>query len=359
MPSNSQIKFLQNVLGEDGAEALMKAVRKSFALEAALLPRTLLSWVTLASAYDYNGPIPGMEQKSFIEFRKSEKEFRFDGAMTVGEYTIPFVEASIYRLAAHLAVALDVPQDVINDELRGLDLGKLGKSIDLLIKSRVAREALDKAFSLPGAAEAVSRKALMAAIPGRKSGDAPGQSLASAPTPAPKPPPPIASNITKPPSLPPTAISARVPKPTFSMPSGAEAASRQAIFNAIPKPVAGAQAAAVGLPATKIDKAELPGQQAKPIKQQAPLAPQAPQKQPKMRLPQLKVTKAEQANECPVCHRAQFKDGKFTGCLCLFGLSKSVKVESKANGDALLSFGPMWDMDAVEVLIEAIQGPQS
>src|ERR1035437_505232 len=144
-----QICFLRAVLGSDGYEAIAKASQRYPALVQTLVPRTLLSWAALVGQYGYEGQVPGCEN-TFLEFNKSEP--CYSGALTLGSDTIPFVDASVYRLAAHLAVALDIGDGTPPAEFRGVDLQRLGKSIDLLVRSRVVTDHLRKAaFKLPGA----------------------------------------------------------------------------------------------------------------------------------------------------------------------------------------------------------------
>jgi hypothetical protein len=124
-------------------------------------------------------------------------------------------------------------------------------------------------------------------------------------------------------------------------------------------------------PPTKVDKgessatkAEMPGQQAKPLQQVGAMPPQAPTKQPKQqqkpaKLPALKVAKAEMLTRCPICQQPQFSRGAFTGCYCLRDLAKNVRLDRLIGGDVLLRFGARWDLPAIEVLIEALHGPQS
>ena len=366
----TQAAFMASVLGADGAEAIVRAVRKSEDLGRLLVPRTLLSWSALVGQYGFEGPIPGVE-RSWISFSKSESGY--SGALTVGNDSIPFTDASIYRLAAHLAVVLEVGDSAPSPRAQGLDLTRLGKSIDLLVRTRAVGEALKKAapFSMPGAAEGAKRKAIFAGIPGRSPGMPPGASVTAPPGPgtaagmAPTKPHGATGPAMKPPS-PQGGLSGGS---SFSMPSTAESQHRAAIMQSAPKtpvPVAPVQAP------TKVDKGEesaakteLPGQQAKPLQQVGAIAPVAPTKQPKQKappkpkLPGLKVAKHELGVACNVCGRVQFLGQKFVGCICLSLLAKSVHATPIATGDVVLTFGSGWDMDALEILIEALHGPQS
>lgn len=387
-----QVDFLQEVLGADGAAALLRAVQKSEALAHVLVPRTLLSWSALAGSYGYTGPVPGIPE-SFLEFSKSEAGY--SGALTVGTDTIPFSSASIYRMVSHVAVALGLDDVAPAAELRGLDLQKLGKSIDLLVRSRVVTDALRKArYEGPSQADQAHRMSIIAAIPGRKPGTAPGQSLVQQPNPvAPRPAgakPAFAAKPAVDPALAPTAISKRPPLATIHQGmSSADTAHRMSIINAIPGRKPGmapgqslTQPAAAKPPppiasditkppsapsvppqaATKVDKAELPGHQAMPIAQGAPQGPQAPTKQPKQKapkaLPALKISKAEMKTRCTICGRSQFLNSELVGCLCFQALAKNTTVVNTPTG-VQVSFGSSWDFSAIEVFAEALHGPQS
>ena len=132
--------FLREVLGDAGAEALLKAVGRSPALASVLVPRAIIGWAISAANWGYEGPVPG-QLESLVEFRKSETPGLFSGAITsqLGG-TIAFTDTTLYRLAAHLAMAVGV--DATPDPgLRDLDLARLGKSIDALAKAQLLGRA--------------------------------------------------------------------------------------------------------------------------------------------------------------------------------------------------------------------------
>jgi len=527
---DKKTRFLREVLGPDGAEALFKAVRRSPVLSQVLVPRTIISWTLSASAYGYQGPLPGLT-KSFVEFRKSESPGLYSGSLTVGDDTIPFTNTTLYRLAAHVAIALGTEPGAVHADLRDLDLARLGKSIDILTKARllkaqpapriishhgqldvihdpvgthpfsvrdrvtgrliidrlptladaqkiahlqgVVREGalgkvedvdhldkiqldpslgykfshehhdlgngqaitkinvhdfagghvgaatfkhhgnnlvpstvvvdddhrrkgiasamyahaekhsgksvipsklqtqegqalwagnakqgqfgkgeLEKGWQAPSTADTEARMKLLAAIPK-------GPAQKGLPTTNERVKAPAIHSSSKPMTIP-------------GM-SSVETSHRQAILAATPR----------------VQKVELPGQQAKPQKQQQPIGPTPPQKQPKIaapskatddkgkgvkaaprtpekapglpsppevklpKQPQMRVSKSEMGNRCRICRETQFQDGRFTGCICFTGLSKSVI--ARDDGDFwTLSFGESWDLEAIEVLYEAI-----
>jgi len=112
-------------------------------------------------------------------------------------------------------------------------------------------------------------------------------------------------------------------------------------------------------------KTEAPAPAHAPTAPQEPQAPMAPtvqaQKGPavstaKPKLPKtLKVTKSQSRRKCSICGLPQFRGDTFRGCLCLSDLAKHAS--STPNGDGyLITFRAEWDKDALETLLEAING---
>ncbi|CAB4127165.1 NAT_SF domain containing protein [uncultured Caudovirales phage] len=126
-----QSKFMLAVLGETGSKALAKASATSSFMAQAIVPRTILSWVALAARYSYSGEVPG-NPEYLMEFTKTESGF----SGFVGDYS--FVDQPVYHLAASLACAMDVTQELPN-AFKVSDLNRLGKSVDLLVKSNMVR----------------------------------------------------------------------------------------------------------------------------------------------------------------------------------------------------------------------------
>lgn len=124
-------EFLTSVLGPSGAKALSKALDRSPQLAHALVPRTILSWVGLACRLGYSGTVPGTDVQ--VSFTKSTAGY--DG--TVDDFSLQ--SASIYQLSSALALALGVRPSEAPKQLKDLDLARLGKSIDLLVKYNTVR----------------------------------------------------------------------------------------------------------------------------------------------------------------------------------------------------------------------------
>jgi hypothetical protein len=137
--------FLKAVLGDQGAEALAKAAERSESVEGVLIPRTVMAWLGVVSRFDYEGTIPGVDD-AYIDFAKNEYG-TWDGSVAVGHGVFPFENASLVQLAASIAVALDSNSEL--PEIRDVDIVRLGKSIDILVKSKYVSDAeteLAKAF---------------------------------------------------------------------------------------------------------------------------------------------------------------------------------------------------------------------
>ncbi len=144
-----KLKFLQAVLGTDGGQALAKAASRSLVLEQVLVPRAVLAWVSgiqslsAGISIDYEGEIPGLPE-TYLSFQKSVSGF--SGSVSVDEELFQFSEASVFQLASSVAIAVGcgVPDA---DEIRDLDLQRIGKSIDLLAKTHLVSKEIEKAKS--------------------------------------------------------------------------------------------------------------------------------------------------------------------------------------------------------------------
>lgn len=129
--------FLIGVLGKDGAHAFKKAIDREASLGGAVVPRAIMSWLNIATKYDYTGGIPGVSN-TYLSFKKSETGL--DGGISVGEEVYSFSGASAFHVAASVAVALGVENASAN--VRDQTLAKVGKSIDTLVKARIITEQL-------------------------------------------------------------------------------------------------------------------------------------------------------------------------------------------------------------------------
>jgi hypothetical protein len=130
-----KLQFLQAIVGIDGAAALAKAAERAVELEAAILPRVIMAWLEVMSN-GYDGEVPGQESR--FAFAKSEKGY--EGHIVVDEGLHQFKDASLFHLAGCVAAALGLDHERVSPMAKSEQLAKLGKSIDLLVKSRVVQE---------------------------------------------------------------------------------------------------------------------------------------------------------------------------------------------------------------------------
>lgn len=138
-------KFMAAALGTDGAQALRKAAERDPRLDQILIPRAIVGWLSFTTAHEYEGQIPGIEN-SYVQFQKSEDGF--SGSVTFNEGVYSFENASVYHLAASIALALGVETGPLDAKVRDAVLVKLGKSIDTLVKAQVLTQELKNAKSL-------------------------------------------------------------------------------------------------------------------------------------------------------------------------------------------------------------------
>jgi hypothetical protein len=116
-----------SVLGEESAELLIKTIDQTPVLEHAIVPRTILAWLQSASLFE--GEVSdGVE----MEFEKSESGFT--GSIGFGGESYDFEGASVFHVAASVAVALGI-EELESDGLRTLDIERIGKTIDLMSKA--------------------------------------------------------------------------------------------------------------------------------------------------------------------------------------------------------------------------------
>jgi hypothetical protein len=135
--------FLQAVVGPDGARALSKAA-SSPDLEWAIFPRVVMAWLEVVGqteAYAKHAPLPGVPD---VKMMLVKREGEYGGHINIGDQHYSFVEASLYHVAGSVAIALGVDGQRAPELLRSTALAKLGKNIDLLVKSRALRKAQDQ-----------------------------------------------------------------------------------------------------------------------------------------------------------------------------------------------------------------------
>lgn len=288
-----QIQFLQAVVGTDGTAALTKATSRSQDLAWAILPRVVMGWLDIVSRGDYRDAVPGNQD---VNLNLAKSESLFTGSVNIGSELYSFRDVSLEHVAGSVAVALGASAEQA-PEFRHPAFAKLGKSIDLLVKSRTLRKMQEKQQA------------------GGAKGSLPGTAA------APRPP-----QLATAPILTAPKIGASTPG-AVGTGMGTKSSSPAGVTSTTGKPV-------------KPKPITLPG-----------MKPKAPTPAAK---PGLKVTKAEAQAPCPACGDLQFAGAKYVGCICFKALAKSVTTTATPDGYRL-DFGADWDRDAVTTLIENLK----
>lgn len=303
----------------------MKASERSPALEHALVPRAILAWIKSASMYD--GDLPGVDG-AVVSFEKSETGFA--GSIGIGEGLYKFQSASVFHLAASVAVALGVSQDEDADDVRDLDLERLGKSIDILAKARRATVELAKAFCpgctfktdkhREGCEKAELEKAALESHHDAKDGAACedcGKSWKDHDAAL------CSRSLEKGKEGPGTAAAPLAP----TAPAAPTATAPQPQKTTLPTPAGSAQVA-------------------KPSK------PVTPPKNTSVRL-----TRSEAVHECAACGQRQFGADPFVfrGCACFRALAAGVRVLGKSDDVVVLQMdNRIWDRDGLVTFLESV-----
>lgn len=288
--SFNHAKFLIELLGPQGARALAKASDRSESLGKALVPRTIVGW--LRAVNEFHGTIPGSDMA--VSFAKSEHGFDGYVQLEPGQ-NYPLRGASLVHVAGALAVAIGLNTDDMAD-IRRLDLDKLGKSIDQMVK-----------------AEQVKRSAGQSRPEESSAGDEHGETSRQE----------IFQNDDK-----------SLRKQSLN-PGGGGGGGTGTTAGPVAPAAPAAPTASAPKPSTK---QTLPG-------------PAASAKPPGA--PSVKLTRSEQAILCTVCGQPQFASGEFTGCLCFRSLAKSATVVP--HDDVVeIKFGSEWDRDSILTLLESV-----
>lgn len=189
MMDERKYAFLRAVLGNDGASSLKKAADKYDGLEGAIVPRAIMAWLGVVARADYEGGLPGVDD-SYLDFAKND-DGTYSGSIAIEEAIFPFQNANVFHLAASIALSLGASLDT--EKLTDVDMVKLGKSIDVLVKAKYlsGTDILSKALPGPPHKPEV-RGVPQAAVPPQKQIDKgpkplPSQQPAKAPKEAPIP----------------------------------------------------------------------------------------------------------------------------------------------------------------------------
>jgi hypothetical protein len=133
--------FIISIIGESGARALKKASERSAALCSIIPPRVIVGWLKFLNHLTggYEGSIPGVGN-SYLNLKKTETGYYGDIALDGG--VLNFQNQSLEQVAAMVASVIGVSETIFPADLKNVELANLGKSIDLLIKSKVVTDQL-------------------------------------------------------------------------------------------------------------------------------------------------------------------------------------------------------------------------
>jgi hypothetical protein len=312
--------FLEKIVGSDGAKALLAAVKRAPLLKSIIIPRVIVSWLNTMGRIGYEGSLPGKDD-SYIYLSKTENG-KFNGALTIDDKMHTFQEAELIHVAASVGVALNINGEAISESIKNTELTKLGKSIDLMVKSTFIKSVQDYGYKLS------------------KHGEFHVEHTGFSDNPY----------LVK------------------------HTESDKVVANLQKYEVAKKVADLADKKLKKKSAMDSPEQAGEAVPPHAPLEPEPPQlptKQPgmtkgknkPMQKPNLvggqgrkvKISKTEMEKKCVECGEEFFKSERFTGCLCLQALAKSVFVANEPDGYTL-NFKPTLDEEAVSTVIENIKG---
>lgn len=131
-----KVQFLEAVVGHDGAMALAKSAERAKELDQAIFPRAVISWLETIAPIGYEGSVPGVEES---KFSVEESEDGYSGSILLGDELHKFEDVSINHVAGCVAVALDLDHERVSQEATPGQLAKLGKAIDLLVKTQLVK----------------------------------------------------------------------------------------------------------------------------------------------------------------------------------------------------------------------------
>lgn len=120
--------FLSAVLGR-GAEVLDRLAKASPEVSAYLVPRVAAAWVSQVDGAD---AIPGVPEQRFVLSKAGDGTYH--GVAELGGTEYAWVHAPVSHVAAVIAVAIGAEPG--RPDLKDVDLARLGKTIDLLVKSK-------------------------------------------------------------------------------------------------------------------------------------------------------------------------------------------------------------------------------
>lgn len=317
--------FLNEILGKDGASTLNKAVDRIPSLKSVVTPRAVVAWVSTVGNLGFDGELPGTPD-SYFSLVKNEKN-NYDGALTINNQLYTFEDADLLHISASVGVALGIDLDPIDERLKSKDLTKLGKSIDLLVKSQIIKKAQASGIKMsqhgdfhvehtgaPATPYAIKHSASNQVMLDRVGTLDQAKSIANWYS---------SKKLTK-------------TKP-------AESAEDHGKPNPPQEPFEHGEAVAPSKQLGRTDSMDEPFQKEWNLHGGQGRTEDKPQK--------MRISKSESEKTCSECGIGQFNQSKFVGCLCLRDLAGHIKVE-KSENDLMLHFDSTMDIDSIETLVD-------
>lgn len=121
--------FLMSILGADGLQMLTKASESYPSLSSVFFPKAVLSWLDVVQKAEYRGVVPGLDNVQ-VRFEQNATNLSTPGQ----SYTFGVQKEDLAKTAAVLLVSFG--EDAIDQDVKQADIGKLAKSLDLLVKSK-------------------------------------------------------------------------------------------------------------------------------------------------------------------------------------------------------------------------------
>lgn len=338
-----RLSLLEALVGREGAQALAKAAERIPELDAAMVPRALFSWLTLA-ATGYAGAVPGIAE-SHLALAKSESGF--SGAVRVADADYEFADVSLLHVSAAVATLVGLEKHRVDDRVREEDLMRLGKTVDLLVRARVAAAAKMAKAEEPEISFEHERDASVTPPTTTIYAMKGGKELAKIVLVDDKDGARVRSTHIESDDL---QLKTKLHDVIKHL-TGHELEKGEDEGAEGPGPAHKPTAPGEPLPPTPASRQNQ--QPPKPRAKKAPL----PAK-PQVSIPglsRLKLSEKQLAGQCQTCDGHQVEAGVFVGCYCFRDLGRYVRMQ-KAENAVTLSFGSEWTEDAVLALLDTVKG---
>ena len=299
-------QFLTAVLGIDGAEALCKAADISKELENAIVPRAIFAWVDTVGRYSFEGAVPGIDN-SYIAFTKSDKGF--SGRVNISNEMYSFSNETVFNVGGAIACVLGMEHQELSKKLRDVDVERLGKTVDLLVRAHVVvlnlkEESSEETSEETSEESSTSSEETSEETSEESSSDGEEGELEK---------------------------------------KGMESKGATAA------PLAPAAAVAPIATAPKAPKATAPKASTKTASPSMGM----PKATKPINTSTVKLTQSEANKKCDMCGESQLRDGELQGCHCLSGLFKNTEMVETQEG-FILRLSSDWDRAAVLTLMDIV-----